>query len=78
MSILLNCVDRSRPGFESFGINSLEQLLINFANEKLQQQFTWYVFKLEQQEYKKEGITWNPVDFQDNQPILDAIARITG
>lgn len=73
MSILLNCVDRSRPGFESFGINSLEQLLINFANEKLQQQFTWYVFKLEQQEYKKEGITWNPVDFQDNQPILDAI-----
>ena len=60
-------------GFESFGTNSLEQLLINFANEKLQQQFTWYVFKLEQQEYKKEGITWNPVDFKDNQPILDVI-----
>lgn len=60
-------------GFESFGTNSLEQLLINFANEKLQQQFTWYVFKLEQQEYTKEGITWNPVDFKDNQPILDVI-----
>jgi myosin-5 len=60
-------------GFESFGTNSLEQLLINFANEKLQQQFTWYVFKLEQQEYEKEGIVWNPVDFKDNQPILDVL-----
>ena len=55
-------------GFESFEDNSLEQLLINFANEKLQQQFTWYVFKLEQQEYEKEGIKWDAVDFQDNQP----------
>eukprot|EP01047_Picozoa_sp_COSAG01_P014873 COSAG01_NODE_734_length_13974_cov_57.831784_13_plen_459_part_00 len=60
-------------GFESFASNSLEQLLINFANEKLQQQFTWYVFKLEQEEYDKEGIVWNSVSFKDNQPILDAI-----
>ena len=43
------------------------QLLINFANEKLQQQFTWYVFKLEQEEYDREGIKWAAVDFQDNQ-----------
>ena len=54
-------------------MNSLEQLLINFANEKLQQQFTWYVFKLEQAEYEKEEIIWNPVDFKDNQPILDVL-----
>ena len=60
-------------GFESFGKNTLEQLLINFANEKLQQQFTWYVFKLGQAEYEKEGIVWNPVDFKDNQPILDVL-----
>lgn len=60
-------------GFESFGFNSLEQLLINFANEKLQQQFTWYVFKLEQQEYDKEEISWTAVDFQDNQPVLDVL-----
>jgi myosin-5 len=60
-------------GFESFAYNSLEQLLINFANEKLQQQFTWYVFKLEQAEYEKEGIKWDAVDFQDNQPVLDVL-----
>ena len=60
-------------GFESFAHNSLEQLLINFANEKLQQQFTWYVFKLEQQEYDKEEISWTAVDFQDNQPVLDVL-----
>ena len=60
-------------GFESFAHNSLEQLLINFANEKLQQQFTWYVFKLEQAEYEKEGIKWDAIDFQDNQPVLDVL-----
>jgi myosin heavy subunit len=65
-------------GFESFKHNSFEQLLINFANEKLQQQFTWYVFKLEQAEYEKEGIVWNQVDFQDNQPVLDTIEGFGG
>ena len=65
-------------GFESFQHNSFEQLLINFANEKLQQQFTWYVFKLEQAEYEKEGIKWNQVDFQDNQPVLDTIEGFGG
>ena len=65
-------------GFESFVDNSFEQLLINFANEKLQQQFTWYVFKLEQEEYNREGIVWNSVDFQDNQPVLDTIEGYGG
>ena len=64
--------------FESFKDNSFEQLLINFANEKLQQQFTWYVFKLEQEEYNREGIVWNSVDFQDNQPVLDTIEGYCG
>ena len=33
--------------------NSLEQLLINFANEKLQSRFIEHMFKGEQEEYKK-------------------------
>ena len=60
-------------GFESFASNSLEQLLINFANEKLQQQFCWYVFTLEQEEYVREGVPCESVEFQDNAPVLQLL-----
>ncbi|XP_019957019.2 unconventional myosin-VIIa-like [Paralichthys olivaceus] len=61
-------------GFENFSTNSFEQLCINFANEKLQQFFVAHIFKLEQEEYLKEDIVWNKMDFSDNQNILDLLA----
>ena len=62
-------------GFESFHINSFEQLCINYCNEALQQQFNRFVFKMEQEEYEREGIEWLFIEFPDNQDILDLIER---
>ncbi|XP_013858260.1 unconventional myosin-VIIa [Austrofundulus limnaeus] len=61
-------------GFENFQTNSFEQLCINFANEKLQQFFVAHIFKIEQEEYLKEGVVWDNIKYSDNQNILNLLA----
>ncbi|XP_071497110.1 unconventional myosin-XIX-like [Diadema antillarum] len=60
-------------GFESFQSNSLEQLCINYANEKLQQHFVTHFLRSAQEEYEKEGISWTFCNFSDNQPCVETI-----
>ena len=66
-------------GFEYFDVNSLEQLCINFCNEKLQFFFNDYVFNKETEEYAREGVDLELVEFQNNGPTLALMdAKRTG
>eukprot|EP00056_Hartaetosiga_gracilis_P013688 m.229312 g.229312 ORF g.229312 m.229312 type:complete len:170 (+) comp13882_c0_seq8:1210-1719(+) len=66
-------------GFECFDFNSFEQLLINLANERLQQFFNDHIFKMELDEYEKEGIDGSKITYEDNADVLEMfLARPRG
>uniref|UniRef100_A0A8B9HRG0 Myosin IG n=1 Tax=Astyanax mexicanus TaxID=7994 RepID=A0A8B9HRG0_ASTMX len=62
-------------GFEIFDNNSFEQFCINYCNEKLQQLFIELILKQEQAEYNREGITWQHIDYFNNQIIVDLVEQ---
>nr|XP_020636705.1 LOW QUALITY PROTEIN: unconventional myosin-IXb [Pogona vitticeps] len=62
-------------GFEDFKTNSFEQFCINYANEQLQYYFNQHIFKLEQEEYQSEGISWHNIDYTDNVACIHLISK---
>lgn len=64
-------------GFEIFDFNSIEQLCINFTNEKLHQLYVDYVFKLEVQTFMEEGLKefLANLSFKDNQEVIDTLCH---
>ncbi|GJQ10666.1 hypothetical protein GpartN1_g2457.t1 [Galdieria partita] len=66
-----------QSGFEVTCDNSLEQLLINYSNEKLQQQFNDRISQCERQIYDEEDIPFNMHDMSNDccQKRLDVLER---
>ncbi|XP_017598698.1 PREDICTED: myosin XVB isoform X1 [Corvus brachyrhynchos] len=58
-------------GFEDLGVNSLEQLCINFANEHLQWFFSQTVIAQEEEEYSQEQLAWIPISKMYSESCLD-------
>ena len=65
-------------GFEVLGVNSFEQLCINYANEMLQQLFIRLVLKQQQEEYIREEIEWVEISYHNNEPICQLVEGRNG
>lgn len=61
-------------GFESFAVNGFETLLINYANEALQQHFCDAVFEAELRLFDEEGIAAPAVSPPDAAATVDVLA----
>ena len=63
-------------GNESFKKNSLEQLMINTANEELQNAFYRHSIVYDQELYEREGIAYPKSSFRDNKKIVDLLLQV--
>eukprot|EP00913_Durusdinium_trenchii_P029089 g27274.t1 len=65
-------------GFEDLGVNRLEQLLINYTNERLQLLFCHQVLVKEQEAYLSEGLLFEdlPAPSHDGQAVLTTLDGI--
>ncbi|KAM3923030.1 unconventional myosin-XVB-like [Leptodactylus fuscus] len=57
-------------GFENLGVNSLEQLCRNFANEHIQRHSIGSLVSQEQAEYAREGLCWVPISAESSESCL--------
>ncbi|XP_062259961.1 unconventional myosin-IXb isoform X1 [Platichthys flesus] len=62
-------------GFENLHTNRFEQLCINYTNEKLQHYINQSIFKLKQEDYVSEGLTWQNIDYSDNGGVIELISQ---
>ena len=60
-------------GFEILATNSIEQLCVNYANEKLQHLFVEYVFDMEKKEHEEEGLDWEALDMPSNTECIEVL-----
>ena len=65
-------------GFEMFKYNSFEQLCINYANEKLQQHFVEFFFRLELELYKAEELEVEKLTYVDNAECIGLLDKKPG
>ncbi|KAF9764456.1 Myosin-51 [Nosema granulosis] len=65
-------------GFEVFENNTLDQLCINWANEKIQNEFIKRIFLEKKKLYDKEGLPWDNVAFEDNSGCIEEIEKPCG
>lgn len=64
-------------GFESLveDPGGFEQLVFNFAAEKVQRVTLEWTMVLEQQEYAMEGVEWTHLNFLDNGQVVTMLER---
>ena len=63
-------------GSESFKQNSLEQLMINTANEELQNAFYRHNILYDQESYQRESIAYPKSAFKDNKKVVDLLLQV--